>query len=58
MLRPDVVLQAKFQALEELSELKQLLQKCLASGMKSWSLYTTPPKQACRWPLLSCSSCP
>jgi hypothetical protein len=48
-LTPGVALQAKFQALEELSELRQLVQKCLAEGIKSWNLYTTPPKQACRW---------
>lgn len=40
-------MQAKFQALEELSELEQLVQKCLAPDIKSWSLYTTPPKQVC-----------
>lgn len=38
-------LQAKFQALEELSVLKQLVQKCLVPGVGPWSLYTTPPKQ-------------
>ena len=38
-------LQAKFQALEELSMLKQLVQKCLVQGVGSWTLYTTPPKQ-------------
>lgn len=53
-----MALQAKFQALEELSELKQLVQKCLEPRIRSWSLYTTPPKQASRWPLSSCTSCP
>ena len=53
-----MALQAKFQALEELSELKQLVEKCLEPGIRSWSLYTTPPKQASRWPLSSCTSCP
>ena len=38
-------LQARFQALEELLVLKQLVQKCLVPGVGSWSLYTTPPKQ-------------
>jgi len=40
-------MQARFQALEELSVLKQLVQKCVVPGIKSWSLYTTPPKQVC-----------
>lgn len=38
-------MQARFQALEELSLLKQLVHKCLVPGVGSWSLYTTPPKQ-------------
>lgn len=53
-----MALQAKFQALEELLELKQLVQKCLEPGIRSWSLYTTPPKQASRWPLSSSTSSP
>ena len=40
-------LQASFGALEQLSVLRELIQKCLLPSVNSgkWQLYTTPPKQ-------------
>ncbi|BDA50940.1 probable tether containing UBX domain for GLUT4 at C-terminar half [Coccomyxa sp. Obi] len=43
----DIILQASFGALEQLSVLRDLIQKCLLPSVNSgkWQLYTTPPKQ-------------
>ncbi|KAK9839775.1 hypothetical protein WJX81_000496 [Elliptochloris bilobata] len=40
-----LVLQASFGALETLGALRQLVARCLAPGVRSWTLYTAPPKQ-------------
>ena len=38
-------LQALFEPLEQLSELRDLVGRLLQPGLTRWQLYTTPPKQ-------------
>ena len=38
-------LQALFEPLEQLSEVKRLVQRLLQPGITRWQLYTAPPKQ-------------
>lgn len=50
------ILQAEFRALEPLSHLRELIQSLLAPSIKTWHVYTTPPKQV-GMPMLHSALC-